>query len=76
MVYVHYCKYVKSTILIAFCNFYSCIKMSALLSHMHIYCVVSEVLLLQDKDAFAAILRRISKIQKTNGANFVVLRER
>ncbi|KAH6777289.1 transcription initiation factor IIF subunit alpha RAP74 [Perilla frutescens var. hirtella] len=31
---------------------------------------------MQDKDAFAAILRRISKIQKTNGANFVVLRER
>ncbi|PIM98218.1 hypothetical protein CDL12_29303 [Handroanthus impetiginosus] len=30
----------------------------------------------QDKDAFAAILRRISKIQKTNGANYVVLRER
>ncbi|THG08252.1 hypothetical protein TEA_011002 [Camellia sinensis var. sinensis] len=30
----------------------------------------------QDKDAFAAILRRISKIQKTNGPNYVVLRER
>ncbi|CAK9156850.1 unnamed protein product [Ilex paraguariensis] len=30
----------------------------------------------EDKDAFAAILRRISKIQKTNGANFVVLREK
>lgn len=31
----------------------------------------------EDKDAFAAILRRISKIQKTtNGRSFVVLRER
>ncbi|XP_059663147.1 transcription initiation factor IIF subunit alpha [Cornus florida] len=30
----------------------------------------------EDKDAFAAILRRISKIQKTNGPNYVVLRER
>ncbi|KAG8385810.1 hypothetical protein BUALT_Bualt03G0084000 [Buddleja alternifolia] len=30
----------------------------------------------EDKDAFAAILRRISKIQKTNGANYVVLRDR
>ncbi|KAL7213673.1 hypothetical protein ACSBR2_016239 [Camellia fascicularis] len=30
----------------------------------------------QDKDAFAATLRRISKIQKTNGPNYVVLRER
>lgn len=29
---------------------------------------------MQDKDAFAAILRRISKIKKTNGANFVALR--
>ncbi|XP_052201929.1 transcription initiation factor IIF subunit alpha isoform X2 [Diospyros lotus] len=28
----------------------------------------------EDKDAFAAILRRISKIQKTNGPNYVVLR--
>ncbi|KAL2524047.1 transcription activator [Abeliophyllum distichum] len=30
----------------------------------------------EDKDAFAAILRRISKIQKTNKANYIVLRER
>ncbi|KAA8515586.1 hypothetical protein F0562_018803 [Nyssa sinensis] len=30
----------------------------------------------EDKDAFAAILRRISKIQKTNGPNYVVLREK
>ncbi|KAG0501447.1 hypothetical protein HPP92_001519 [Vanilla planifolia] len=28
----------------------------------------------EDKDAFAAILRRISKIQKTNGQNYVVLK--
>ena len=31
---------------------------------------------LQDKKAFADILRRISKIQKTNGHNYVVLREK
>ncbi|OVA00393.1 Transcription initiation factor IIF [Macleaya cordata] len=30
----------------------------------------------EDKGAFAAVLRRISKIQKTNGANYVVLREK
>ncbi|KAI3964547.1 hypothetical protein MKW92_021230 [Papaver armeniacum] len=30
----------------------------------------------EDKDAFAAILRRISKIQKFNGANYVVLRDK
>ncbi|EYU27712.1 hypothetical protein ABFS82_13G131500 [Erythranthe guttata] len=36
----------------------------------------SRLKLKEDKDAFAAILRRISRIQKTNGANFVVLRER
>ncbi|XP_022868307.1 transcription initiation factor IIF subunit alpha-like isoform X1 [Olea europaea var. sylvestris] len=30
----------------------------------------------EDKDAFAATLRRISKIQKTQEANYVVLRER
>ncbi|KAL9996834.1 putative transcription initiation factor IIF, alpha subunit [Helianthus debilis subsp. tardiflorus] len=30
----------------------------------------------EDKNAFAEILRRISKIQKTNGANYVVLRDR
>ncbi|KAF7116444.1 hypothetical protein RHSIM_RhsimUnG0028500 [Rhododendron simsii] len=30
----------------------------------------------EDKDAFAAILRRISKIQKTNGPNYVVLRDK
>ncbi|GAV65203.1 TFIIF_alpha domain-containing protein [Cephalotus follicularis] len=30
----------------------------------------------EDKKAFADILRRISKIQKTNGANYVVLREK
>ncbi|KAJ7949507.1 Transcription initiation factor IIF subunit alpha like [Quillaja saponaria] len=30
----------------------------------------------EDKTAFAEILRRISKIQKTNGSNFVVLRDR
>ncbi|XP_057976608.1 transcription initiation factor IIF subunit alpha-like isoform X2 [Malania oleifera] len=30
----------------------------------------------EDKKAFADILRRISKIQKTNGPNYVVLRER
>ncbi|GFP85113.1 transcription initiation factor iif subunit alpha [Phtheirospermum japonicum] len=36
----------------------------------------SRLKLKEDKDAFAAILRRISKIQKTNGANYVVLRER
>uniref|UniRef100_A0A1D1YDQ2 Transcription initiation factor IIF subunit alpha n=1 Tax=Anthurium amnicola TaxID=1678845 RepID=A0A1D1YDQ2_9ARAE len=30
----------------------------------------------EDKKAFAEILKRISKIQKTNGANFVVLRDR
>ncbi|XP_073149811.1 transcription initiation factor IIF subunit alpha-like isoform X2 [Henckelia pumila] len=35
----------------------------------------SRLKLKEDKDAFAAILRRISKIQKTNGANYVVLRE-
>ncbi|XP_024017836.1 transcription initiation factor IIF subunit alpha [Morus notabilis] len=29
-----------------------------------------------DKNAFAEILRRISKIQKTNGSNYVVLREK
>lgn len=29
-----------------------------------------------DKNAFAEILRRISKIQKTNGSNFVVLRDK
>ncbi|XP_037460500.1 transcription initiation factor IIF subunit alpha-like isoform X2 [Triticum dicoccoides] len=30
---------------------------------------------LQDKNAFAEILKKISKIQKTNGHNYVVLRE-
>ncbi|KAF8391632.1 hypothetical protein HHK36_023938 [Tetracentron sinense] len=30
----------------------------------------------EDKASFAEILRRISKIQKTNGANYVVLRDR
>ncbi|KDP40450.1 hypothetical protein JCGZ_03950 [Jatropha curcas] len=30
----------------------------------------------EDKKAFAEILRRISKIQKTSGSNYVVLRER
>ncbi|XAR53838.1 Ubiquitinyl hydrolase 1 [Bertholletia excelsa] len=30
----------------------------------------------EDKDAFAGVLRRISKIQKTNGASYVVLREK
>ncbi|KAL6992879.1 Transcription initiation factor IIF subunit alpha, variant 2 [Sarracenia purpurea var. burkii] len=30
----------------------------------------------EDKDAFAAILRRISRIQKTNGPNYVVLRDK
>ncbi|GMH15764.1 hypothetical protein Nepgr_017605 [Nepenthes gracilis] len=30
----------------------------------------------EDKNAFAEILKRISKIQKTNGLNYVVLRER
>ncbi|KAM7495588.1 hypothetical protein LguiB_030197 [Lonicera macranthoides] len=30
----------------------------------------------EDKDAFAAILRRISKIQKTNGPSYVVLRDK
>ncbi|KAG8382947.1 hypothetical protein BUALT_Bualt05G0132800 [Buddleja alternifolia] len=30
----------------------------------------------EDKGAFAAILRRISKIQKTNEANYVVMRDR
>ncbi|GAB4830775.1 hypothetical protein Ancab_004808 [Ancistrocladus abbreviatus] len=30
----------------------------------------------EDKKAFAEILKRISKIQKTNGQNYVVLRER
>ncbi|XP_058197631.1 transcription initiation factor IIF subunit alpha isoform X2 [Rhododendron vialii] len=30
----------------------------------------------EDKDAFAAILRRISKIRKTNGPNYVVLRDK
>ncbi|GKV07086.1 hypothetical protein SLEP1_g18892 [Rubroshorea leprosula] len=30
----------------------------------------------EDKNAFAAILRRISKIQKTNGPNYVVLRDK
>ncbi|KAK4771704.1 hypothetical protein SAY86_013479 [Trapa natans] len=30
----------------------------------------------EDKDAFAEILRRISRIQKTNGSNYVVLREK
>ncbi|OWM76653.1 transcription initiation factor IIF subunit alpha [Punica granatum] len=30
----------------------------------------------EDKDAFAEILRRISKIQKTNGSSYVVLREK
>lgn len=30
----------------------------------------------EDKDAFAAILRRISKIQKTSGSSYVVLRDR
>ncbi|KAG9445312.1 hypothetical protein H6P81_016652 [Aristolochia fimbriata] len=29
----------------------------------------------EDKNAFAEILKRISKVQKTNGGNFVVLRE-
>jgi len=32
--------------------------------------------LMQDKKAFADILRRISKIQKTSGSNFVVLRDK
>ena len=32
--------------------------------------------LLQDKKAFADILRRISKIQKANGHNYIVLREK
>ncbi|XP_073307903.1 transcription initiation factor IIF subunit alpha-like [Primulina huaijiensis] len=36
----------------------------------------SRLKLKEDKDAFAAILRRISKIQKTNGANYVVMRDR
>lgn len=31
---------------------------------------------MQDKKAFADILRRISKIQKTNGPNYVVLRDK
>jgi hypothetical protein len=30
----------------------------------------------QDKKAFADILRRISKIQKTSGSNYVVLRDK
>ncbi|PON91348.1 Transcription initiation factor [Trema orientale] len=30
----------------------------------------------EDKNAFADILRRISKIQKTNGSNYVVLRDK
>jgi hypothetical protein len=30
---------------------------------------------MQDKNGFAAILRRISKIKKDNGSNFVVLRD-
>nr|GMD83027.1 transcription initiation factor IIF subunit alpha isoform X1 [Ipomoea batatas]GMD92963.1 transcription initiation factor IIF subunit alpha isoform X1 [Ipomoea batatas] len=30
----------------------------------------------EDKDTFAAVLRRISRIQKTNTASYVVLRER
>lgn len=29
----------------------------------------------QDKNAFAEILKKISKIQKTNGHNYVVLRD-
>ncbi|KMZ66488.1 hypothetical protein ZOSMA_29G01510 [Zostera marina] len=29
----------------------------------------------KDKDAFAEILKRISKIQKLNGSNYVVLKE-
>lgn len=36
------------------------------------------MLMMQDKNAFAAILRKISKIQKSNGSksNYVVLREK
>lgn len=33
-------------------------------------------LLLQEKDAFAAILRKMSRIQKNNGISYVVLREK
>ena len=29
---------------------------------------------MQDKAAFAAILKKISRIQKTDGVNFIVLR--
>lgn len=37
--------------------------------------LMSVHLILQDKNAFADILKKISKIQKTNGHNYVVLRE-
>lgn len=34
------------------------------------------VIVVQDKTAFAEILKRISKIQKSNGSNYVVLRDK
>jgi len=31
---------------------------------------------MKDKSSFAAVLKKISRIQKANGANFVVLRDK
>jgi hypothetical protein len=42
---------------------------NSLIKYIYIYIV-------QDKKAFADILRKISKIQRTNGSNYVVLRDR
>lgn len=38
--------------------------------------IKKNVYIVQDKKAFADILRKISKIQRTNGSNYVVLRDR
>jgi hypothetical protein len=44
---------------------------NSLIKYIYIY-----IYIVQDKKAFADILRKISKIQRTNGSNYVVLRDR
>lgn len=45
------------------------LRVNSLIKNIYMYIV-------QDKKAFADILRKISKIQRTNGSNYVVLRDR
>lgn len=45
-------------------------------SHFKIINLASFFQFLQDKNAFADILKRISKIQKINGSSYVVLKDR